>query len=92
MAGDRFDAVFIGGGGASYPGAFELARKGMKVLLVDDKGLLGGVCTYAGCVPSKALRRWGLAIRDAEVRASARVDPDEVWGKAVEAKNGHRKN
>ncbi|MGC9071494.1 MAG: dihydrolipoyl dehydrogenase family protein [Acidilobus sp.] len=83
----KFDVVFIGGGGASYPGAFELAKRGMRVLLVDDRGLLGGVCTYAGCVPSKALRRWGLAIRDAEVRASVKVDPDEVWRKAIEAKD-----
>ncbi len=82
-----YDAIFIGGGGASYPGAFELAKKGKRVLLVDDKGLLGGVCTYAGCVPSKALRRWALTVRDAEVRGHAKLDPDEVWRDAVEAKD-----
>ncbi len=85
--GDRYDVIYIGGGGASYPGAFELAKKGKKVLLVDDKGLLGGVCTYAGCVPSKALRRWGLTLMDAEVRGGVRIDPDELWGRAVDAKD-----
>lgn len=83
----KYDAVFIGGGGASYPGAFELAKRGWKVLLVDDKGLLGGVCTYAGCVPSKALRRWALTVMDAEVRGGVRLDPDELWRRAVEAKD-----
>ena len=80
------DAVLIGGGGASYPAAVELARAGLKVLLVDDKGLLGGVCLYAGCVPSKAIRDQALKVRDA-ASLGLRVDPDELWAKIVEFKD-----
>jgi dihydrolipoamide dehydrogenase len=86
-----YDVVFIGGGGASYPGAFELAKRGHRVLVVDDKGVLGGVCLYAGCVPSKALRRWALAVRDAEVFGNAKVDPDDIWRRAIEAKESVQK-
>ncbi len=82
----RLDAVMIGGGGACYPAAFELARAGWKVAVVDDRGLLGGVCLYAGCVPSKAFREWALRLSDAQA-LGARIDPDEMWARAVEAKD-----
>ncbi|AEW04444.1 Dihydrolipoyl dehydrogenase [Sulfobacillus acidophilus DSM 10332] len=53
---NAFDLIVIGGGGGGYPAAFRLARAGRSVLLVDDKGNLGGNCLYEGCVPSKAVR------------------------------------
>ncbi len=53
--GDRYDVVVIGGGGGGYHGAFELSNGGYSVLLVDDKGNLGGNCLYEGCVPSKSV-------------------------------------
>ena len=86
MSGLSADAAFIGGGGASYPGAFELARAGLKVVMVDDKGVLGGECLYSGCVPSKALRSWALRYSDA-VSLGSRLDPDEVWSRAVSEKD-----
>ena len=51
----NYDVVVIGGGGGGYHGAFELNKSGYKVLLVDDKGNLGGNCLYEGCVPSKSV-------------------------------------
>ncbi|ABP95255.1 MULTISPECIES: dihydrolipoyl dehydrogenase [Metallosphaera] len=48
-----FDAIILGGGGAGYTTAFELSRGGMKVLMLDPKGVLGGNCLYEGCIPSK---------------------------------------
>ncbi|MDG7035871.1 MAG: dihydrolipoyl dehydrogenase [Nitrososphaerota archaeon] len=51
----RYDAIFLGGGGAAYPGAFYLASHGKKVLMMDPKGVLGGNCLYEGCIPSKVL-------------------------------------
>lgn len=52
---DRYDVVVVGGGGGGYHGAFELSKGGRKVLLVDDKGNLGGNCLYEGCIPSKSV-------------------------------------
>ena len=51
----NYDVVVIGGGGGGYHGAFELSKGGYKVLLVDDKGNLGGNCLYEGCIPSKSV-------------------------------------
>ncbi|BCS93474.1 Dihydrolipoyl dehydrogenase [Metallosphaera sp. J1] len=48
-----FDAIILGGGGAGYTTAFELSRGGMKVLMLEPKGVLGGNCLYEGCIPSK---------------------------------------
>ncbi|MGC9112546.1 MAG: dihydrolipoyl dehydrogenase family protein [Acidilobus sp.] len=80
------DVALIGGGGASYPGAFELARAGLRVALVDDREFLGGECLHSGCVPSKAIREWALKVDEA-ISTGAKVDPDEVWRRAVDAKD-----
>ncbi len=52
---DEYDVVIVGAGGAGYHGAFELSKGGKRVLMVDDKGNLGGNCLYEGCIPSKAV-------------------------------------
>jgi len=52
---DEYDVVIVGAGGAGYHGAFELSKGGKKVLMVDDKGNLGGNCLYEGCIPSKSV-------------------------------------
>ena len=44
-----FDVIVLGGGGAGYTSAFELSRGGMKVLMLEPKGVLGGNCLYEGC-------------------------------------------
>jgi dihydrolipoamide dehydrogenase len=80
----RADAAFIGGGSASLFGALELARAGLKVVIVEDRENLGGTCLNAGCVPSKALREWAIRVDNA-VSLGARVDPDEAWRRAVNA-------
>jgi len=52
---EEYDALIVGGGGGGYHGGFELSRGGKKVLLIDDKGNLGGNCLYEGCIPSKSV-------------------------------------
>ncbi|MGB9733718.1 MAG: dihydrolipoyl dehydrogenase [Conexivisphaera sp.] len=52
---EEYDVVIVGAGGAGYHGAFELSKGGRRVLMVDDKGNLGGNCLYEGCIPSKAI-------------------------------------
>lgn len=50
----KYDLVVLGGGPAGLVAAAGAAGLGARVALVE-KGLLGGDCLNAGCVPSKAL-------------------------------------
>lgn len=52
---EQYDVIVVGGGGGGYHGAFELSKGGKSVLLIDDKGNLGGNCLYEGCIPSKSV-------------------------------------
>jgi dihydrolipoamide dehydrogenase len=45
----------IGAGPGGYAAAFHAADLGMQVTLVDAEPNPGGVCTFRGCIPSKAL-------------------------------------
>ncbi|EHJ49317.1 Dihydrolipoyl dehydrogenase [Solidesulfovibrio carbinoliphilus subsp. oakridgensis] len=60
-----FDLAVFGGGSAGLTVAAGAARLGVRVLLVDREGRLGGDCLHFGCVPSKTL------IQTARVRALA---------------------
>ncbi len=43
----HYDLVVLGGGPAGVPAAIEAAREGLKVLLVEATGMLGGMATAA---------------------------------------------
>src|SRR5437762_3872946 len=45
----------IGAGPGGYVAAFHAADLGMQVALIDADPNPGGVCTFRGCIPSKAL-------------------------------------
>ncbi|MCL6594975.1 MAG: mercury(II) reductase [Firmicutes bacterium] len=64
MATGRYDLAVIGGGSAGFAAAIEGARRGARVLLVEE-GTIGGTCVNVGCVPSKTL------LAAAEVRHTA---------------------
>ncbi|MCU0496322.1 MAG: FAD-dependent oxidoreductase [Anaerolineae bacterium] len=49
-----YDLAVIGGGAAGLTASRTAIRLGLKVALIE-KERLGGDCTWAGCVPSKAL-------------------------------------
>ncbi|MBC7701037.1 dihydrolipoyl dehydrogenase [Aquabacterium sp.] len=49
------DLLVLGGGPGGYSAAFRAADLGLKVILVERYGDLGGVCLNVGCIPSKAL-------------------------------------
>jgi len=55
MEGKKAEVVIIGGGPGGYTAAFRAADLGKKVVLVEKRDVLGGVCLNAGCIPSKAL-------------------------------------
>ena len=48
------ETLVLGGGPGGYTAAFRAADLGRKVVLVDERDTLGGVCLNEGCIPSKA--------------------------------------
>jgi dihydrolipoamide dehydrogenase len=64
-AAEHVEVVVIGGGPGGYTAAFRAADLGKKVLIVEQRPLLGGVCLNVGCIPSKALLHAAKVIADA---------------------------
>lgn len=52
---DTSPLVVLGAGPGGHAAAFLAADLGLQVLLIDEEPNPGGVCTYRGCIPSKAL-------------------------------------
>ena len=59
------DLLVLGGGPGGYSAAFRAADLGLKVVLVERYGTLGGVCLNVGCIPSKALLHVAAMIDEA---------------------------
>jgi dihydrolipoamide dehydrogenase len=62
--------VVIGAGPGGYAAAFRAADLGLQVALVDPQPNPGGVCTYVGCIPSKALLHVAKVIGEAKHAAA----------------------
>src|SRR5919106_1309196 len=65
---DEFDVVVIGAGPPGEDAAGRCTEQGLSTAIVE-KSLVGGTCSYWGCIPSKAL------IRPGDVVAAARRAP-----------------
>jgi dihydrolipoamide dehydrogenase len=51
----QYDVVIIGGGPGGYNAAVRAGQLGLKTVIVEGRGKLGGTCLNVGCMPSKAL-------------------------------------
>lgn len=67
----EFDVVVIGAGPAGEVAAGRLGQAGLEVAIVEDH-LVGGECSYYGCMPSKALLRPDEALAEARRVPGAR--------------------
>lgn len=55
MSEEIFDLIVIGAGPGGYVAAIRSSQLGQKVLVVEQRPTMGGVCLNEGCIPSKAL-------------------------------------
>jgi dihydrolipoamide dehydrogenase len=56
----------IGAGPGGYAAAFMASDLGLSAVLIDPQPNPGGVCTWRGCIPSKALLHVAKVITEAE--------------------------
>ena len=79
--------LVLGAGPGGYSAAFRAADLGMKTVLVERYGTLGGVCLNVGCIPSKALLHIAAVMDETKVLAehgiafgAPKIDLDALRG------------
>lgn len=71
---DTHPLVVIGAGPGGHAAAFLAADLGLPVTLINDEPNPGGVCTYRGCIPSKALLHVAKVLSEAKHASAWGID------------------
>ena len=50
-----YDLAIIGSGPGGYVTAIRAAQWGLKTVVIEKDGFLGGTCLHVGCIPTKVL-------------------------------------
>ncbi len=81
------EILVFGAGPGGYTAAFRAADLGQKVVLVDKRVTLGGVCLNVGCIPSKALLHVAKTIDEAAAMGAhgVKFGPPEIDLGAIRA-------
>jgi dihydrolipoyl dehydrogenase len=67
------EVLVLGAGPGGYTAAFRAADLGKRVVVVDPREALGGVCLNIGCIPSKALLHAARVIAEAQEMSGSGV-------------------
>jgi dihydrolipoamide dehydrogenase len=67
------EMLVFGAGPAGYSAAFRAADLGLKTVILERYGTLGGVCLNVGCIPSKALLHVANVMEEATELAASGV-------------------
>jgi len=51
----QYDLAIIGSGPGGYVAAIRAAQFGLKTVVIEKDGFLGGTCLHVGCIPTKVL-------------------------------------
>ena len=51
----KYDLAIIGSGPGGYVTAIRAAQWGLKTVVIEKDGFLGGTCLHIGCIPTKVL-------------------------------------
>jgi NAD(P) transhydrogenase len=88
----KYDVVIIGSGPAGQHAAWQAARMGKKVAIIERKPRLGGAGLQTGTIPSKAMREVAyLLSRSGGMRQALALEANSQQGllaKAMERKAG----
>ena len=71
---DTTPLVVLGAGPGGHAAAFLAADLGMPVTMIDEEVNPGGVCTFRGCIPSKALLHVAKLLAEAKHASQWGID------------------